>query len=660
MFKTPGGVKPCHAAVFGGAELNDEETFKAARAARNLYRQQSGAFGDDDGYSALATEVASTEWSTASSVNEDGVPERVMRGIIFLIKGLELADMDEAEALLAAARRELAKEFKRDMAIAAGGTLQLAKARSAAKLSASRAAWDEEEMNASKRPDGAFSATTQAVNFRAEMFDGDTRYRSAEQIREDSVVALFNQWRAFGITLIFLVQMYICIVVLIRAGFELPLTTFTMGLDKALITFPMLIKIVFSFFAPSDGGTGVLKFRPRDTSRRYVMSVEFALDVIGILPLDVLGNLVGSHCAIHVNSCGYVAPQWSLNHLLLCRGMLDNFAAAFEALLSKLEIHPSLARLTQSALLFLVSCHVVSCMVFFLLHSYPASFVDWFQSAELRTAPLAQQYATAYDWTTKNIVGMSRGSVFPSEEVQMVFNVCVSFFGVCVYGLLMANLNMYFERETPESTLLQTIDEVLDTAGYIGMPQNYSDDIISYYAHTSKARHHITEASEIVEDLPEELAEEIIFTVGSNICRSVPLLSDEVANHRFVLALMDSMVPVVLLPETIVFRRDDPGDSMYIIVAGVLNVLSPADDKSVVASLGPGSVVGEIALVAQVPRTATVVTAAEQFTDCLAIDHEAFAALLEAFPKSLASVEAKVAERVEGLSKLAVARVSAA
>ena len=101
--------------------------------------------------------------------------------------------------------------------------------------------------------------------------------------------------------------------------------------------------------------------------------------------------------------------------------------------------------------------------------------------------------------------------------------------------------------------------------------------------------------------LPTDLGEEIIFTVGRDICRSVPLLKDEADNQRFVLQLMDAMVPVMLLPGSTVFRRDDQGDSMYIVVSGELTVLSPADDATPIAHLGPGSVVGEIALVARGP-----------------------------------------------------------
>ena len=63
---------------------------------------------------------------------------------------------------------------------------------------------------------------------------------------------------------------------------------------------------------------------------------------------------------------------------------------------------------------------------------------------------------------------------------------------------------------------------------------------------------------------------------------------------------------VINLPAGVeVFRTGDPGEVMYVVTAGYANVLV---GKTIVEIAAPGSLLGEMALVDQKPRSATVVT----------------------------------------------------
>lgn len=65
---------------------------------------------------------------------------------------------------------------------------------------------------------------------------------------------------------------------------------------------------------------------------------------------------------------------------------------------------------------------------------------------------------------------------------------------------------------------------------------------------------------------------------------------------------------VLLQAGEILIRRGDPGDCLYVIFSGVLQVIDPAPGlpERVQTELGPGEVVGEIALWTREPRSATV------------------------------------------------------
>lgn len=94
------------------------------------------------------------------------------------------------------------------------------------------------------------------------------------------------------------------------------------------------------------------------------------------------------------------------------------------------------------------------------------------------------------------------------------------------------------------------------------------------------------------------------------------------------------------------FDQGDMGDAAYIIIEGDAQVKINTDGGEItVASLGKGDVVGEIAILCDVPRTAAVDAATKLIT--LKITKELFFRLIAEFPEISIEIMRELAARLE-------------
>ncbi len=80
------------------------------------------------------------------------------------------------------------------------------------------------------------------------------------------------------------------------------------------------------------------------------------------------------------------------------------------------------------------------------------------------------------------------------------------------------------------------------------------------------------------------------------------------------------------------FHQDDYGDAAYVILEGEADILVDAPRKALkIATLGKNDIIGEIAILCDVPRSATVVAHGD--LDTLRLSREGFFHLVAEFPQ---------------------------
>ena len=101
--------------------------------------------------------------------------------------------------------------------------------------------------------------------------------------------------------------------------------------------------------------------------------------------------------------------------------------------------------------------------------------------------------------------------------------------------------------------------------------------------------------------------------------------------------LMDNARPVSLRAGDVLMKQGDPGDTAYVVVSGEFEVHKQSGQSKIKIDIrNPGDVLGEMALLSQAPRSATVTAA----TDCetLCISKEVFDNLLSTSPSASKAV----------------------
>lgn len=91
-------------------------------------------------------------------------------------------------------------------------------------------------------------------------------------------------------------------------------------------------------------------------------------------------------------------------------------------------------------------------------------------------------------------------------------------------------------------------------------------------------------------------------------------------------ALVSNLTLVSLEENAVLFREGDPGDALYVIVEGEVSVQAEGPPRVEMARLGPGSFIGEVALMTDQPRSATVM--AVQTSELLRIDRHTLSRVL--------------------------------
>ncbi|MDH3233985.1 MAG: Crp/Fnr family transcriptional regulator [Alphaproteobacteria bacterium] len=131
------------------------------------------------------------------------------------------------------------------------------------------------------------------------------------------------------------------------------------------------------------------------------------------------------------------------------------------------------------------------------------------------------------------------------------------------------------------------------------------------------------------------------------LLRNIPLFANIEPSKLKLLAFTSERVAYE--PGQELFRQGDDGDAAYIIIGGEADIIIETDSGPFkVATFKRNDIVGEIAILCDVPRTATVLV--KEKLETLVISKELFYRLVLEFPQIAVEIMRELAQRLERMN----------
>ncbi|XP_042690585.1 cyclic nucleotide-gated cation channel beta-3 [Centrocercus urophasianus] len=357
----------------------------------------------------------------------------------------------------------------------------------------------------------------------------------------------------------------------------------------------------------------------------YHSTVKFRLDLISVLPFDVLYFFFGFNPAFRVNR-------------MLKHNTFFEFNDRLEAILDKAYIYRVIR--TTGYLLFIL--HINACLYYWASDYEGLGSTRWVYDGQ------GNMYLRCYYWAVRTLITIG-GLPEPQTLFEIVFQLLNFFLGVFVFSSLIGQMRDVIGAATAGQNYYRScMDNTVSYMNTYSIPKLVQNRVRTWYEYTWDSQGMLDE-SELLEQMPTKMQLAIAIDVNFAIVNKVDLFKG--CDTQMIYDMLLRLKSIVYLPGDFVCKKGEIGREMYIIKQGEVQVLGGPDGTKVLVTLRAGAVFGEISLLAAGGgnrRTANVV--AHGFANLFILDKKTLNEILVHYPDSekLLMKKAKVLLKEKG------------
>lgn len=247
-------------------------------------------------------------------------------------------------------------------------------------------------------------------------------------------------------------------------------------------------------------------------------------------------------------------------------------------------------------------------------------------------------YNKAYYWVITTLTTVGYGDITPSSNLSRVYTSIVMMLGVGVYGVVISQMSRFIFREDVRNRINKEKLESLNSFfKHYHIPENLRVETRLFFDHVLSRKSHEQE-KELLKELPTRLRHDLQTYMILRPISETKLFKG--CEHRDLKDVLPFLENEDFGPGESIFVRGDPGDAMFIIAHGHVEISLRGQS---IAELGPNQVFGEMSLVFGETRNADAV--ATSYVDLFKLSKENFHRLSESHPTIAKNVNEIIRQR---------------
>ncbi|NXT86792.1 CNGA2 protein, partial [Anhinga rufa] len=323
---------------------------------------------------------------------------------------------------------------------------------------------------------------------------------------------------------------------------------------------------------------GLLVKDPKKLQANYIHTLQFKLDVLSILPTDLVYFAVGLHC-----------PELRFNRLLHFSRMFEFFDRT-----ETRTSHRNIFRISNLVLYILVIIHWNACIYYAISKAIGFGEDTWVYPnvTDPEYGYLIREYVYCLYWSTLTLTTIGE-TPLPVRDEEYLFVIFDFLIGVLIFATIVGNVgSMISNMNATRAEFQAKIDAIKHYMQFRKVSKDMETKVIKWfdYLWTNKKA---VDDREVLKNLPDKLKAEIAINVHLETLKKVRIFQD--CEAGLLVELMLKLRPQVFSPGDYICRKGDIGKEMYIIKEGKLAVVAD-DGTTQYALLTAGGCFGEISI----------------------------------------------------------------